>query len=132
MSWTEEQYAAYVAARKPALGTTGHAEPERVLLTQVLALATQCGWQAYHTHDSRRSQPGFPDLVLVKPGHPVIFAELKRDDIKLPTPEQQAWLTSLRLATGVQAHVWRRRDWAIIEGILTQRAAQKEENPRDA
>ena len=32
------------------------------------------GWRVYHTHDSRRSAAGFPDLVLVRPPR-VVFAE---------------------------------------------------------
>ena len=35
------------------------------------------GWLVYHTYNSRRSEPGFPDLVLVK-GNRILFREVKR------------------------------------------------------
>ena len=35
------------------------------------------GWLYYHTQDSRRSQPGFPDLVMLR-GDRQVVAELKR------------------------------------------------------
>lgn len=38
---------------------------EKVFQAQVLDLAHLSGWLCYHTHNSRRSAPGFPDLVLV-------------------------------------------------------------------
>ena len=59
----------------------------------VIELAEVQGWRVYHTHDSRRSQPGFPDLTMVR-GQRLIFAELKREDGK-ETAEQTAWLTDL-------------------------------------
>ena len=51
---------------------------ERQFQRQVLDLARLCGYRAYHTHDSRRSQPGFPDIVLVNPERRhTLFVELK-------------------------------------------------------
>lgn len=40
---------------------------EKEFQAQVLDLARLTGWLCYHPHDSRRSAPGFPDLVLVRP-----------------------------------------------------------------
>ena len=33
---------------------------------QVVKLALLLGWKVYHTHDSRRSREGFPDLILIR------------------------------------------------------------------
>jgi hypothetical protein len=89
---------------------------------QVLALAKLKGWRDYHTHDSRRSAAGFPDLVLVR-GERLIFAELKRDGGK-PRPEQMEWLTALGGVGGivcghVQTFVWRPADWNRIVELLS-------------
>ena len=45
----------------------------------VIEYAELHGWRVYHTHDSRRSQPGFLDLTMVRPPR-LIFAELKSED----------------------------------------------------
>lgn len=66
---------------------------EAAFQQQVLNLAELYGWRAYHTHNSRRSQPGFPDLVLIR-GPELIFAELKTDKGRL-RPEQEAWIAEL-------------------------------------
>lgn len=78
---------------------------------------------AYHTHDSRRSQPGFPDLVLVHPREQrIIFAELKRDG-EYPKTEQRLWLAGLSCVASavpeaVEVHVWRPKDWeSIVERL---------------
>jgi VRR-NUC domain-containing protein len=61
---------------------------EKGLQAQVGELARLCGFPVYHTHDSRHSAPGFPDLVLARP--PVIrFVELKTDTGRL-RPQQRA------------------------------------------
>lgn len=75
---------------------------------QVIPLARMCGFVVYHTHDSRRSEPGFPDLVLVRPPR-FILAELKRQDGKLTGP-QRRWQTLLAACPGVETHVWRPAD----------------------
>jgi hypothetical protein len=82
---------------------------EAQLLATVRQLARLCGWRCYHTHDSRRSEPGFPDLVLVHAGHSrLVFAELKTESGRL-SAKQRAWLADLT-AVGAEAHVWRPAD----------------------
>lgn len=88
---------------------------EKTFMAQVIRLARLFGWRHYHTHDSRRSAAGFPDLVLVR-GPRLIFAELKTDTGKLSL-DQQAWLLTLGGA-GATARVWRPRDWSAIEAEL--------------
>lgn len=69
---------------------------------QVVGLATFYGWRIYHTHDSRRSPAGFPDLVMVR-GPELIFAELKGPRTRV-TKEQEDWLAELSVvADGVAA-----------------------------
>ena len=84
--------------------------------SKVIALAKQLGYKVYHTADSRGSEKGFPDLVLV--GKYVLFIELKTDQGRL-SKEQDEWLDVLSLAEGVYASVWRPKDWKEIQKILT-------------
>lgn len=62
----------------------------------VLALAKLLGWELrYHTHDSRRSERGFPDLVLCRPRDGrLLIVELKSGTGKV-SEEQRAWLEGL-------------------------------------
>lgn len=69
--------------------------PEAAFQLQVEQLAAFYGWLAYHTHDSRRSAAGFPDLVLVRAPE-LIVAELK-SAAGTTSPAQEAWLEQLRL-----------------------------------
>jgi hypothetical protein len=75
------------------------------------------GWFVYHTYDSRRSEPGFPDLTMVHSG--VVFAELKTDKGRL-TADQEAWLERLRSA-GAEVYVWRPRDLDEVIGRISRR-----------
>lgn len=52
------------------------ADSEAAFQRQVVNLAEFYGWLIYHTHNSQRSAPGFPDLTLAR-GPELIFAELK-------------------------------------------------------
>jgi hypothetical protein len=94
---------------------------ERQLQDAVLSLCTWLRLLAYHTHDSRRSQPGYPDLTVVgRKG--VLFRELKSATGR-PTRAQKEWLESLA-AAGQDAAVWRPEDLASgrvkteLEGII--------------
>lgn len=90
---------------------------EKQFQRQVIQFAALCGWAVYHTHDSRRSQPGFPDLVLAHRARGLLlFAELKTDTGKL-TAEQDRWRTLL-LQVGADARVWRPKDWGEVEAML--------------
>lgn len=91
-------------------------QSEASFQTQVLRLAKLLGYRAYHTFDSRHSEEGFPDLVLLKPGRLLIVAELKAEDGDL-APEQEVWLHAFR-AAGALAYVWRPRDWSEIVSTL--------------
>jgi hypothetical protein len=90
---------------------------EEALLERVRRLARLTGWHLYHTRDSRRSEPGFPDLLLVHPDSPIALAvELKRERGRL-SAAQTRWLALLagrRLRVGV----WRPSHWDQIEAIL--------------
>lgn len=80
---------------------------EKEFQAQVVEFAQRVGWLIYHTHDSRRSAPGFPDLVLCKPERRILFVELKTGSGK-PTNDQLLWIGALRSA-GADARVWRPR-----------------------
>ena len=89
---------------------------EKEFLQQVRDLAKLCGWLVYHTHDSRRSPEGFPDLVLVR-NDKVIFAELKSKKGRT-TSAQEMWLKALEKVPGVDVYLWRPSDWDRIVDVL--------------
>ena len=87
-------------------------------MSQVLQYATLRGWLVYHTHDSRRSAAGFPDLCMVRTGR-LVFAELKRDRKAKATDEQAKWMAELKAVWGaVGVYLWTPDDWELIEKVL--------------
>ena len=100
---------------------------EEELLATVTEMAKAFGWVVYHTRDSRGSETGFPDLVLVRP--PVVWlVELKKEHAKLTQgrynrkgtwlPGQEAWMDLLRDCSLVKSGVWRPSDRDAIEEML--------------
>ena len=104
----------------------------------VLERAQLAGWMCFHSYIShtapkgrkgiRRTNPGFPDLVLCK-GDSVIFAELKSQKGRVKS-EQWDWL---KILTGLdkgettsvvnaeikyRGVIWRPSDMTEIENIL--------------
>jgi hypothetical protein len=82
---------------------------EAELQGNVIEAAKLLGWtHVYHTHDSRRSEAGFPDLVLLRRDR-ILVIELKSQTGKL-TPEQEGWLYAFGEA-GVDWRLFRPEDW---------------------
>jgi hypothetical protein len=85
---------------------------------QVLDLAALYGWALrYHTRDSRRSDKGWPDLVLCRPPE-ILFVELKGPRTR-PAAEQVMWLQALA-ACGLEVHLWRPADFDEMHGRLAR------------
>ena len=91
---------------------------EAELEIHVRAILKDLGLLWYHTHDSRRSPSGFPDLVIV--GEHVIYRELKTAKGKV-TDSQAEWLHALVMA-GQDACVWRPTD--LVSGLIGRRLAK--------
>lgn len=81
---------------------------EAELQRLVAEACERLGLAHYHTYDSRRSEPGFPDSTIV--GRRIIFRELKNADNRL-SPDQRRWGSKIERAGGDWA-VWRPVDWA--------------------
>ena len=75
----------------------------------------------YHTHDSRRSDPGLPDCIIITKDNRLLFAELKRDKTN-PEPMQRIWLDAL-VKVGQQVFVWRPKDQNEVVDILEGKPA---------
>ena len=89
---------------------------EAQFLHYVTDVANLGKWFIYHTYDSRRSQAGFPDLVMTKNGR-IIFAELKSQKGRV-RPEQQMWVDELEKHPGIEVYVWRPSDSDFITETL--------------
>ena len=92
--------------------------PERVWLSEVVALAKGYGWLVYHALPAQNARgrwathqmgdTGFPDLMMVHSSFGTLFVELKTNKGRL-TSNQQDWLDVLHTA-GQETHVWRPKD----------------------
>ena len=91
---------------------------EADLQTLIVDVAEQCGWLVFHDNDSRRNNPGFPDLALVKPPR-VVFMELKSDKGTL-RPEQQVWMGHLLECDTIASAVVRPEHLDLVTDYLTR------------
>jgi hypothetical protein len=91
--------------------------PERDWLAAVLDGFRVFGWTTYHTHDSRHSAAGFPDVVAVHPvQRRVVWVECKTERGRL-TDDQRAWAEALA-AAGQEVYCWRPSSWASAERVM--------------
>ena len=96
-------------------------QSEKQFQETVVQFAKLHGWLVFHAFDSRRSEPGWPDLALCRPPR-LVLAELKSDRGFL-SPRQKQWLAALGECTNLEMGVWRPSDWPHIEATLGRRAA---------
>lgn len=101
---------------EPTTATKPRAMTEAALLEAVTAgtrnrpgLCRLLGIAWYHTHDSRRSPTGWPDLALAG-SRGLLYRELKTATGRV-TPAQHAWGQRLK-AVGCDWDVWRPADLA--------------------
>lgn len=81
----------------------------------VIELAQTMGWLVVHHFDSRHTEAGFPDLIMLR-GDCQIVAELKTESGRVATA-QQVWLDAFTRA-GVAAYVWRPSERDEISAVL--------------
>lgn len=92
------------------------AMPERHLQAQVEGIARDLGWKVYHTHDSRRSAPGYPDIAAAhRDQQRILYAELKSQKGRV-TDAQRDWAEVLH-AAGAEVYIWRPAD--LLDGTIT-------------
>lgn len=106
-------------------------ESEKDFQNAIVELAEACGWLTFHVADSRRCNPGWPDLALCHPvRHILLIIENKTERGRL-RPEQKVWLDALagvelringdnpdRPNDPFQVCVMRPSHWAYIEKVL--------------
>ena len=98
--WSEQDLEHYLRRGEPAPIS------EKAFMAAVVKMARQQHYMVYHTHTSKRSPEGFPDLICARAGSPLLAIETKTD-VGQVTLAQQAWLEALAGCTGVVAECWR-------------------------
>lgn len=88
----------------------------------VIAFAKSQGWEVYHTLDSRGSESGFPDLVLVREGDGyLLFVELKdRDGRESDAQKKWARLLATVVPGRVLHYLWRPEHWPAAQRVLSR------------
>lgn len=95
---------------------------EAAFQATVIEYVRLLGYLVYHTHDSRHSEAGFPDLMIAGPVRAegrgrCIFAELKSERGQL-SEAQRTWLAVLRDCPGAEVYLWKPSSWSEIEEVL--------------
>ena len=93
---------------------------------EVCDIARSLGWAYYHTVNPRKSNAGFPDLVLVR--ERIIFAELKREKGGRVSEAQQDWFDLLTLA-GAECYIWKPSDRDMVDRVLSVRVVSDPRKP---
>lgn len=92
---------------------------EKTLMQSVLDLARLNGWLCYHVHDSRRSAPGFPDILAIR-GAELLAIECKSQRGKL-TSDQERWLRAFAGVERVASLMVKPAGWDQVVEMLAKR-----------
>lgn len=92
-------------------------ETEKGFQQAIVDYAKLNGWSVYHTFDSRRSEPGFPDLIMLRHGEQIV-AEVKSAKGKL-TNDQRGWLDAFAACPHCETYLWRPEHWDYIVARLS-------------
>ena len=79
--------------------------------------------QVYHTHDSRHSPAGFPDLIILM-GRRMIIVEVKKVG-GLLSAEQYFWLIAF-IKAGAEVYLWDPRDGDEVTRVLQNNRKREE------
>jgi hypothetical protein len=88
---------------------------EKQFMMWIWSYAERAGWLVYHTHNSRRSPSGFPDLFMVR-GDRAVALECKAGRGQA-SPDQKKWIARMNQA-GIPAYVVWPVDEAMVMGLL--------------
>lgn len=91
---------------------------ERDIQDMMEQAAGYLGWRCFHDRDSRRNNPGFPDLVCVRNGK-LLALELKTEKGKV-RPGQAEWIAELAQVPGVVARIVRPKDLDDVLAMLQE------------
>src|SRR3990167_179988 len=89
---------------------------EKQLQESVRQCAIRNGWKFFHPLWMQRSDPGWPDCVMIR-GARLVVAELKTMTGKV-TPAQQEWLDAWRATGAAEVYVLRPCDLDAIQKTL--------------
>jgi len=81
---------------------------------ELVELLGRFGWLAYHTHDSRHSAAGFPDIIAIRDGR--LLAIETKSSSGVVSSDQRAWLVAFAGVPGAAAYVIRPAD--DLSGLL--------------
>lgn len=88
----------------------------------VIELGKIYHWRVYHTRDSRKSEPGFPDLILAN-GVRIVVAELKSDRKGARVSPEQTWWLVAFAGADIETYLWTPVDFNDIHVVLRSTTA---------
>ena len=113
------------ARRKPR--ATMPPELEDDLQGRLVETGRLCGWLVYHTHNSKHSAAGFPDLVMVRDGK-LLAIEVKRGLFEVASmarsdsgKAQLDWVVAMHQVPGCRAAVVSPENEVMAMGWILER-----------
>lgn len=102
-------------------------QSERAFQAQVVQAARLLGWWVFHDRDSRGSEAGLPDLILIRPPR-VLWLELKgfrADGRRGPLSHAQQRVLAALAASGQAVYAFWPDDWDQLETLLQGSAGER-------